>query len=45
MFKEILEALARDLKERRDLDLSECFINGSFVIAKKGRRGGKDHAG
>jgi transposase len=36
VFKGILEALARDLKERGDLDLSECFVDGSFVIAKKG---------
>jgi transposase len=27
------------------LDVSECFIDGSFVIAKKGPRGGNDQAG
>ncbi len=32
----ILEALAEDLKERGGLDLSECFIDGTFVVAKKG---------
>ena len=32
----ILEALAADLKERGGLDLSECFIDGTFVAAKKG---------
>jgi len=32
----ILEALAEDLKERGELDLSECFIDGTFVVAKKG---------
>ncbi len=32
----ILEALALDLKERGGLDLSECFIDGTFVVAKKG---------
>jgi len=32
----ILEALARDLKERGKLDLGECFIDGTFVVAKKG---------
>ena len=32
----ILEALARDLKERGKLDLTECFIDGSFAPAKKG---------
>jgi transposase len=36
VFKSIIESLARDLKDRGDLDLSECFIDGSFVIAKKG---------
>ena len=35
-FERILEALARDLKERGKLDLSECFIDGTFVVAKKG---------
>ena len=32
----VLEAFARDLKERGGLDLSECFIDGTFVVAKKG---------
>jgi transposase len=32
----VLEALARDLHERGKLDLSECFIDGTFVVAKKG---------
>ncbi len=32
----VLEALARDLKERGGLDVSECFIDGTFVVAKKG---------
>ena len=31
-----LESLAADLKQRGDLDLSECFIDGTFVVAKKG---------
>jgi transposase len=34
--RRVLEALARDLKERGDLDLSECYIDGTFVVAKKG---------
>jgi transposase len=34
--KSILEALAEDLRSRGELDLSECFINGTFVTAKKG---------
>ena len=32
----VLEALAQDLKDRGKLDLSECFIDGTFVVAKKG---------
>jgi transposase len=36
VFEEILRALVKDVKERGGLDLTECFIDGSFVIAKKG---------
>jgi len=32
----ILERLACDLHEQGDIDLSECFIDGSFAAAKKG---------
>jgi transposase len=32
----VLEALATDLRERGELDLAECFIDGTFVAAKKG---------
>ena len=32
----VLRALAEDLKERGGLDLSECFVDGTFVGAKKG---------
>lgn len=32
----LLRALATDLKERGGLDLSECFIDGTFASAKKG---------
>lgn len=35
----VLEALAEDLKERGGLDISECFIDGTFVVAKKGALG------
>lgn len=35
----VLAALARDLKERGGLDLSECFLDGTFVVAKKGASG------
>jgi len=31
-----LEALARDLEARGKIDLAECFIDGTFVVAKKG---------
>ena len=33
---EILWALAKDLKDRGDLDLSECLIDATFAGAKKG---------
>jgi transposase len=36
MLWRILEALTADLKERGGIDLSECFIDGTFVVAKKG---------
>jgi hypothetical protein len=36
MLQQVLERLAQDLEERGDLDLSECFIDGTFVMAKKG---------
>ncbi len=34
----LLKALIRDLKERGNLDLSECFIDGTFIVAKKGAK-------
>jgi transposase len=34
--KRVLETLAEDLRARGDLDLSECFIDGTFIVAKKG---------
>lgn len=34
--KRVLETLAEDLRVRGQLDLSECFIDGTFVVAKKG---------
>jgi len=34
--EQLLHALAHDLKERGGLDLSECFIAGTFAPAKKG---------
>jgi len=32
----VLRALAEDLRERGHLDLTECFIDGTFILAKKG---------
>jgi hypothetical protein len=42
---EVLHALALDLRERGGLVLSECFVDATFVGAKKGRVSGKDQAG
>ena len=36
MMETILRALAEDLRERGGLDVRECFIDGTFVGAKKG---------
>ena len=36
VLEEILRALANDLEERGEIDLSETFIDGSFASAKKG---------
>ncbi len=36
LLEKILQTLAQDLKERGDIDVRECFIDGSFVSAKKG---------
>jgi transposase len=36
VLEEVLQALAEDLRERGGLDLSECFVDGTFVGAKKG---------
>jgi transposase len=33
--KRVLETLAEDLHARGGLDLSECFIDGTFIVAKK----------
>ncbi len=45
VFEKILHALAADLRERGGIDLSECYIDGTFIVAKKGERGWKDQAG
>ena len=36
MLRRVLEALAADLQERGELNFAECFIDGTFVAAKKG---------
>ena len=45
VFEERLRALVKDVKERGGLDLTECFIDGSFVIAKKGAAGWEKPSG
>lgn len=44
-FEVILRMLVKDMKERGDLDLTECFIDGTFVIAKKGAKGWEKPSG
>jgi transposase len=41
----ILRKLVQDVKERGDLDLTECFIDGTFVMAKKGAQGWEKPSG
>jgi transposase len=43
--REVLEALAEDLRSRGKLDLSKCFIDAAFVAVKKGLLRGQDQAG
>ena len=45
LFEKVLRALVQDVKERGGLDLTECFIDGSFVIAKKGALGWEKPSG
>jgi transposase len=45
VFEKVLRALVKDVKERGGLDLKECFIDGSFVIAKKGAAGWEKPSG
>jgi hypothetical protein len=42
---EILRASAEDPKGRGGLELSECFVDGTFVGTRKGRIGGIEQAG
>ena len=41
----VLEAPGEDLEERGEIDLSECYIDATFVVAKKGGVCWKDQAG
>lgn len=44
--RQILESLARHLEDAGRINLSECLIDGTFVVAKKrGIQSGKDQAG
>jgi transposase len=36
VFEQILQTLATDLRVRGGLDLSECYIDCTFIVAKKG---------
>jgi transposase len=44
-FEQVLRTLITDVKERGGLDLTECFIDGTFVIAKKGGAGWEKPSG
>lgn len=35
VMRRLVEALAKDVMERGGVDLSECFIDGSYCMAKK----------
>jgi transposase len=35
-FQEVLRVLAQDLEERGGIDMSECYVDGTFAPAKKG---------
>ena len=35
-WRDILEVLAEDLRERGQIDLSEGSIDGTFIVAKRG---------
>lgn len=41
VMQSVLSALAEDLKKCGDLDLQECFINGTLVLVRTGLRLGK----
>ena len=41
----LLEALARELEGRGEIDMGEGFVDGSFSAAKEGRRSRQNQAG
>jgi transposase len=43
--EQLLRTLATDLEERGGIDRSECFIDGTFVVAKKGGAMGERPSG
>ena len=46
VLEQVLLAVAQDLKDRGGLDLRECFVDGTFVPAKKeGAASGRPSAG
>jgi transposase len=45
VLRRVLEALAKDLQGRGKFDLSECYIDATFVVAKKGLPRRKNQAG
>ena len=45
VFERLLQALATALQERGALELSECVIDGTFVVAKTGGAGGERPSG
>jgi transposase len=45
VFQGLLHTFAADLQEWGGIDLSECFIDGTFVVTKKGQMYWKDQVG
>jgi transposase len=44
MLRRLPETLAQDLEARGDIELSGCFIGGTFIVAKKGGLKSEDQA-
>lgn len=45
VMEKLLQTLAKHLQQAGGLDLQECFVDGTFVPAKKGATGREDQAG